>query len=1543
MENQDFDHCSASDIAVIGMSCRFPGAGNVEEFWKNLSEGVESIIHFSDEDLTKQGIDPSVLNDPSVVKAAARIDGIDLFDASFFGYSPREAEAIDPQQRIFLECADEALECSGHDPDRFEGLVGVYGGSGVNTYLMRILAQPWGDAAQNLNSTLGNDKDYLCTRVSYKLNLRGPSVCVQSACSTSLVAVHLACQGLLDYECDMALAGGVSVRAPQPLFYRYLEGSIMSPDGHCRAFDADARGTVFGNGAGVVVLRRLEDALKDGDNIFAVIKGSAINNDGAAKVGYTAPGVEGHVEVIRTAWARADVDPSTISLIEAHGTGTPLGDPIEISALTQAFQTKTDKTSFCALGSVKTNIGHLDTAAGVAGLIKAILALKHGHIPPSLHFRSSNPQLNLERTPFFVNTRLRIWEAPGPRRAAVSSLGIGGTNAHIVLQEAPRKASPSSWSKYQLLTLSAKTESALESMTEQVYQYCRHLPEVNIADLAFTYQTGRKQMAHRRVVLCNQGNFPCLPEAGSAEIFAGTVRKARPKVVFMFPGQGSQYPQMAKELYEAHPVFRKNVDAQLTFLKSEFNVDLRSVIFPTAERLESNPKELNQTALAQPALFIIEYALAQLLFSWGIRPDAMIGHSLGEFVAACVAGVFSSEQALRIVVNRGRFMQQQAPGAMLAVTLGEDAVNRWLKKDLSLAVVNGPGACVVSGTVAAIHELKDKLAVEGIKSQVLETSHAYHSQMMEPALAPFEAVVARERLQAPALPYVSNVTGEWIEAAQATDPAYWAKQLRETVRFGKSITEVLKAPNTVLVEIGPGHALSSSCKQHDRDVMTVSSLPSRTQHDAGKSDLATVLIAVGRLWIEGVAVKWEALHQDERRHRLPAPTYPYERQSYWIGGDQPFAPATQQAGIKREAIDDWFYVPVWQQTPPLPALPQRILPKDGCWLILMDECGVGDRLLQHLESASEKVVAMRTSSDQAKGQPFEYVFSSRNKESLEALLKELRRSKLLPHTIVNLWTVSATPEQSPGTRALQEFINLVESAQAISAAGGDSSLEMFIVSNGFCDLVGNEQVSSEKAPLAAAAQVISQECPGLQCRCIQLPNGWQGQISSQQASELVHEMRIASHAPVVAHELNCRWTQTYSKASLPHASIDKTPLKKGGTYLITGGLGGLGLVLADFLALELQAQLVLVNSSKFPAREMWNAHLLKPGEEDRICAQITRLMELEKAGSKVMVLSADVSDKAQLESAFQAACSEFGKIDGVFHLAGVPGAGLVQFKDRDTSSRVFRPKVLGTEVLANAAQRWSVDFLLMFSSITSVTGGIGQVDYSAASRFVDAVAQNSKQNSQVRTISIAWDAWASDTWQDPGLAAFPKLRDMLKHRRKQYGITSAEGMEVLQRVLASSLCSLIVSTQNLEKAIESHDRYSRSIVKDQLTRAEVKAAQPRSATRAGYVAPRNSSEEKIAELWEKVLGIHPVGIYDDFIELGGHSLLAIELTARLRESFHTDMPLKAIFECRTVASLAAMISQEKPGSAQADIEALLAEIERLSPEEVQAQIQHLQQ
>ncbi len=876
------------EIAIIGMDGRFPGAKNLEQFWANLRDGVHCISFFSEEE-TEHGFgDRAGMSDARYVRAAGVLDGVELFDAPFFGFTRREAEITDPQHRLFLECAWSALESAGYDPQAFDGRIGVFAGAALSKYLLHVISNRERlGLFDDFQALIGNEADHLATKVSYKLNLKGPSINCQTTCSTSLVAVSLACQSLLDFHCDMALAGGVSISLPQKEAYLYEESGINSPDGYCRAFDAKAQGTVGGNGVGVVVLKRRADALRDGDLIRAIIKGFAINNDGSEKVGYTAPSVEGQAEVIAEALAVARVAPETISYVEAHGTATALGDPVEVAALTRAFRSSTNERNFCALGSVKTNIGHLNTAAGVAGLIKTVLSLENKALPPSLHFKQPNPKIDFSASPFRVNDKLTEWAAGAtPRRAGVSSFGIGGTNTHVVLEESPGHAPARTNRAFQLLVLSAKTESALEMATTNLAGFLRRHSDASLADVAYTLQLGRRAFNQRRAIVCRDvaGAVEVLEGLYSQRVAAGHFSGHEPSVTMMFSGQGTQYVNMGRNLYSAEPFFRQQVDLCSQLLRPQLGYDLREVLYPAAgSQAAAGLPDINQTCAAQPALFVVEYALARLWMRWGVTPQAMIGHSIGEYVAACLAGVMTLEEALTLVAERARMMQQLPAGRMLALLSTEAEARRLIEQheELSLAAVNGPRLCVVSGRADAVRELELCCEQQGVDSRPLHTSHAFHSEMMEPILDEFTESVRKVDLKPPQIPFISNVTGTWIKVEEATDPHYWATHLRRTVRFADGIYTLSEQAGRVMLEVGPGETLCSAVRQMPGAArsLTLHSLPHQRH---AQPDIALLLDTLGKLWVAGKNVDWSRFYEHEERRRVVLPTYPFERQPYWV-------------------------------------------------------------------------------------------------------------------------------------------------------------------------------------------------------------------------------------------------------------------------------------------------------------------------------------------------------------------------------------------------------------------------------------------------------------------------------------------------------------------------------------------------------------------------------------------------------------------------------------------------------------------------------------
>ena len=894
-DNKDFKIRSlhGTDIAIIGMAGRYPKANTIQEFWQNLVDGVESISFFTEEEL--EYLPKGNLNSElKFVMARGVLENADKFDAEFFGYNPREAAIMDPQHRLFLECAWEALEDSGYCPDKYRGSIGIFAGSSLNTYLMYNVLKDRESTEEMANSyqiadytTLtGNDNAFLTTKVAYKLGLRGPAVNVQTACSTSLVAIGQAYQSLISGMSDMALAGGVSITFPQKRGYFFVDGSIGSVDGHCKPFDAEATGTVFSHGAGIIVMKRLEDAIKDGDSIYAVIKSVALNNDGSDKAGYMTPSVEGQSDVILKAQQLAGVNAETIKYVETHGTGTPVGDPIEVTSLEKAFRVTTDAKQFCGIGSVKSNLGHTDAAAGVTGLMKTALSLYHRILPPSIHYKKPNPRIDFANSPFYVVDKLtRLDDMQRPLRAAVSAFGVGGTNAHAILEEFPyiSFSCEEDRDKY-ILIVSAKTENSLKNNINALMDYLKNNPDEAINDIAYTLQEGRKEFEWRQFVFADN----CTNAAEEIEnvIKSGAnkekiISSDKPHLVFMFPGQGAQYVNMGKGLYDKQKLFKEIVDNCAEILKPHLELDIRELLFPK-DNNEDTAKKLEQTVYTQPALFIIEYALAQLLISKGIKPASMIGHSVGEYVAACIADVFSLEDVLFILSRRAKLMQQQVPGSMLSVRSGESEIKEYLNEDISLAAINSPNLLVLSGETEKIKVLSEKLSAKKIENKMLFTSHAYHSKLMEPALKPFISEFSKIKLNKPNAPFISSLSGTWITNEQATDPTYWGSQLRNAVRFSNGILELQKKNNLVLIELGPGRALSTMASQHRSENVKQTVITTLIQPNEKNDDISNYLTAIGKLWLTGLKIDWSSFHQNKKRRRLHLPPYQFDRKSYWI-------------------------------------------------------------------------------------------------------------------------------------------------------------------------------------------------------------------------------------------------------------------------------------------------------------------------------------------------------------------------------------------------------------------------------------------------------------------------------------------------------------------------------------------------------------------------------------------------------------------------------------------------------------------------------------
>ncbi|MGK7929609.1 MAG: SDR family NAD(P)-dependent oxidoreductase, partial [Spirulina sp.] len=1475
------------EIAVIGLSGRFPKSQNIESFWKNLIDGIELISVFPDSE--GNGDRPA-----QKVEAGGILEDVDLFDASFFGFNSREAETMDPQHRLFLECAWEALENAGYDSQREKRPIGVYAGVGMGTYLLYNLA-PNPDLMESrgfLQTLVGVDKDYLATRVSYKLDLTGPSVSVGTACSSSLVAVHLACQSLLAGECDMTLAAGVAVKIPQSGL-TLSPDEIVSADGHCKAFDAKADGTVGGNGIGVVVLKRLEDAIADRDRIYAVIKGSAINNDGALKVGYTAPSEEGQIRAIQAAQLMAEVEPETISYLETHGTGTAMGDPIEIAAMTCAFRSRSDRKGYCAIGSVKTNVGHLDAAAGITGLIKTILALDRQLLPPILNFSQPNPRIDFANSPFYVNDKLQEWTRNGsPRRAGVSSFGIGGTNAHLVLEEAPPLAPASPSRPWQLLLFSAKTPTALETATENLVGFLTTHAESNLADIAYTLQVGRREFPHRRAVVAENAEGAIATLSNGA--LSATPASDNPSVVFLFPGQGSQHLNMAREVYESEPVFRQACDRCFEILQNHLETDLRQLLYPSEEQPKAAAELLKQTAIAQPLLFAIEYSLARLWMSWGVRPQALLGHSLGEYVAACLAGVFSLEEALATIALRGRLMQDCPPGTMLSVELGAREIKSYLNDDLILAVCNAPQLSVISGPGAAIEALQNRLQKAGIACRPLHTSHAFHSPLMEGAIAPLVRYLEGISLHPPQIPIISNITGKQLTPEQATDPQYWGRHLRQTVRFSEGVGELLRDERSIFLEVGPGKTASTLVKQQGSGRVIIPSLPHPKDPISSEKCL---LSALGRLWLAGVEVDWSGFYREEKRDRLPLPTYPFERQRYWVDAPQPTAKPHHSAKERRP--QDWLYAPQWQRAPLEKVEKEANLERV---LVFSHRCGLGEHLLQRLRNQGKTAIAVDIGDRFSRRGQKDYTIDPRSSEDYEALFTDLRDRDLLPTHVIHLWTIDSQGYPEKGWEAIERsqdlgFFSLLEIARAAGRQKWSQPLQINVVTNNMQPVTPEAVVHPESATVLGAVKVLPLEYPKFTCRSIDFDISALND-SQRAATQLLKELTASD--PISAYRQGERWLQTFTRVSL-----EETPqppqIKAGGAYLITGGLGGIGLVLARYLAKTAKVKLLLTGRSALPPRQEWETW---QGDE-AIAEKIRAVRELERLGAQVSIARADVCDRSAMEKAIGEFRQKCGALDGIVHAAGVLHGGFIQHQTRTRARAVLAPKVWGTLVLDAIVKDWPLDFFVLCSSIASVKGAIGQVDYVAANAFLDAFADYKTATDGLFTAAINWDVWrevgmatrvvqydrdkTAKTKEPPISPAGAKFAD---------GLLPEEGVDIFGRVLGASLSRAIVSLEDLLPSLPE---------KPADRPLDLKTSHSRPQLDTPYLAPRNAREQQITAIWENYLGIAPIGVRDDFFALGGHSLLATRLVAKLSETLATEILLSELFNSPTIAGLAEII------------------------------------
>ena len=1497
-------------IAIIGMAGRFPQAASVADFWRNLCEGVESIRFFSEAELIDAGLPSDMVTRPNYVRAKGFLEDAELFDAAFFGYHPREAEVIDPQQRLLLESAWSALEDAGYMTNSSSGSIGVFVGVSMNTYLANnLLSNP--DVLATVGgyqAMISNDKDYAPTRISYLMNLKGPSIGIQTACSTSLVAVERACQSLVNHECDMALAGGASLAFPQRAGYLYQEGTILSPDGHCRVFDAEARGTVGGEGVGVVVLKRWSEAQRDGDNVQAIIRGWATNNDGSAKISYTAPGVDGQAAVIATAHALAGIDSQSITYVEAHGTGTELGDPIEISALSQVFLADDQHRGYCRIGSVKPNIGHLDAAAGIAGLIKTSLALKHRTIPPTLHFHRPNPHIDFANSAFRVNTELSVWDTDQlPRRAAVSSFGIGGTNAHLVLEEPPAPANSDKSRSKQVLVLSAKSDGALDSATAHLATFLENHPQANLADVAYTLQVGRVAFSHRRALVCQdaQEALLALKSGDASRLLTAFEPPASPQIAFLFPGQGAQYVQMGRELYENESCFREHLDVCAQRLRSILDLDIRGILYPDPTVAVDRESRLRDTAIAQPTLFAVEYALAKQWEEWGVRPAAMIGHSIGEYVAACLAGVFSLDDALWLVAQRGELMKTTVRGAMLAVPLSESEVTALLDADLTLAACNAPANSVVSGTPGAIARFEDFLTGQGITAQRLHTSHAFHSPMMDSISGLFRECVAYVSRQPPTIPFLSNLTGRWINDQQAVDPDYWTKHMLQTVRFSDGIATLLRQNGQILLEVGPGTTLAALARQIATPASQTVVLSSMRHPREQTSDLAVLLQTLTRLWLAGGDVDWAGFHRHERRRRVALPTYPFERKRYCVEPPKAGVAASAMTMATRRTPSDWFYVPSWKQISPTTTArtDTEDREKRDCWLLMMDNCGVGQELQQRLEAAGQQVLVVRLGDEFRQTSTTSFALNPQRFGDYAALFDELQRRSALPHRIVHLWNVSCDESASFDDWQELGFYSLLYLAQVLGRLPTVGAVQVDVISNRLQEVTGGEQVIPAKSTLRGPLLVIRQEYPHVVVRSIDIDLPSKSPVTPSLVSRLEEELkREVTDIELALRDRYC-WTRIYEAVRVPTPDKPSPRLREQGVYWIIGGLGQISLEMARELARLVRAKIVLTGRSSLPPREQWDEWCDQRDPDEPEVRRIHKILEIEALGAQVMVVPADIADEEQMREAWEAIFARFGGLHGVIHSAGVVHGRIIHHLTPADCEAQFHAKVRGLYTLDRLVRGHPLDFCLINSSLSSVVGGMGFCAYTAANAFLDALAAKKNRVGHVPWFSINWDGWRFDQQKDWAQDS----------EGVELPLTANEGADAFARLLSTDWPDrVVVSTGELQQRIDRWVRRRPWDSQQEDPPEQQATVHPRPTNlSAEYTPPRNDLERTVAEIWQQMLGIEQIGVHDNYIELGGHSLLAGQLVFRSREVLKVPLSIRSLFEAPTVAQFAAHVETQR--------------------------------
>jgi len=1494
---------TGNEIAVIGISGRFPKSHDVEEYWKNIVEGNECITFFSEDELLAAGIDENTINKPNYVKAYGYLDGADQFDNEFFQYTDRDGLLMDPQMRLLHEVTWETLEDAGYNPDTCNKKIGLYLGASDNLYWQVISTLGnYSSFLDHFATSQINNKDFLATQIAYKLNLKGPAVTIATACSTSLVTIHMACQALLAGDCEIALAGGATVSLPVKKGYIYEEGMILSPDGHCRSFDVDAAGIVGGSGVGVVALKLLEDAIEDGDHIHAVIRGSAINNDGHRKVSYSSPSVDGQIEVIRLAQQIANVKPETISYIETHGTATRLGDTIEMEALTQAFHTK--EKHFCGIGSVKSNIGHVDVAAGIAGFIKAVLMLEKKVIPPAVNFHKPNPHINFENSPFYITTEAKPWNQKLPFRVGISSFGIGGTNAHVILEEAPKAATVcvrNDQKKYELIPLSAQDSVHLIQALERLKSYlqkdkqlvltsngCHQKYSNCLRNIAYTLQMGRKHFLYRTVLVVKSKeeliNSISLELEKLKDQQTKKIQFNNNEIVFMFPGQGSLYINMGAGLLKSNQVFRENFNKCIDLLTKISGKDYREILIvnPIKEVIYS-------IDCAQLYIFSFEYSLAKMLMNFGILPTAMIGHSLGEYVAACLSGVFTLEEALYIIVKRGKLMETTPTGAMLSIQADEQVVRKYMNDNISIGSLNSLKSTVISGACHEIDEIKDKFEKDGICCVKLHTSRAFHSKMMDGMIDNFKVILGQIHFETPKIPFISSLTGTWITPEEAMNPEYWCRQLRNPVQFAKGLDTILSNEKVVLLEVGPGTTLTSFANDYEnRQGKEYCPLNLVRHIKESVPDEEYLLKRIGHLWSIGINVSWKSfLNGTEKRVSLPV--YPFHGKKFMIHED-PFELMKNTNGqkeiMKKKTAKEWFYLTSYQSESISYFCKVVDDKRDYMYILFLDNSQFSYGLKNYCNGEQLNYITVAIGETYKKLSESSYEINPKSEEDYNHLFESLKDKEI--SNIIHAWTVMET-ECEYSKMQIRGFYSLLHIAKAFNRLGWKHKISLTVVSNGLLNLLGTDLVMPSKGTICGAMKVIPQEQPYIRGKLIDIDLSHCDQEVLYK--NIILDSNLMKGSTVVGFRGNRRWVQTYTKAELPNPST--TTLNSTDVIVITGGLGKLGKIITKHLISTYNCKLALLINTKLPEREKWESYLHEYDEANKIRQSLAFLLKMEETGAEIVAIKADIRKKEELSLALEKVKDRFGHITGIIHAAGRTDFNITQSRINDITlaecGRQMDSKVLGVMGLEKALAGKDIKFCILFSSLASVIGGLGYVAYSAANSFLDAYANKMSKDSKTLWLSVNWDNWNAAEYEKDPLAIEPE-----------------EGTEVLDYLLSFRENQVLVSTYDLE------ERINRWVMLERLELVNPKNEEKENNNEVNDEdIDGNNLNYVIKNIMEKQLGKKEIGIDDNFFELGGDSLKALSIISMIQKKMNKRLLLSDFFLHPTIRGMVQLLNDEE--------------------------------